>query len=119
MDIGGRSWSPWERPYQCMVHEGKCPECAAIDYTPTDFLEKPKVPSEHTIRAPHAIVDKELERIVYSPGDLMSDEDAVKYGIVPADDAALKASPKRSRRKNGDRAKKPQADRMKRPEADR
>ena len=60
------------------------------------------------------IVDEELGRVVYSPGDRVPMDDAVKYGLVkkaPAKKAAKKAPARGKRGPVEDRAKKPGANR--------
>lgn len=39
------------------------------------------------IEAPHRIVDHDLQRVVYGTGDRVPLHDAVKYGLIPADQA--------------------------------
>jgi hypothetical protein len=41
------------------------------------------------IEAPHRIVDPELERVVYGTGDRVPIHDAVKYGLISADEVEL------------------------------
>lgn len=60
------------------------------------------------VLAPHAIEDTELERIVFSPGDKVPMDQAIKYGLVE------QTSPRKSKAKPAeDRAKKPAANRKK------
>jgi hypothetical protein len=72
--------------------------------------------------APHRIIDEELQQVVYAPGQAMSNEDAVKYGILKAEDVKEKqkeydpvSAPERSRK----RAVKPQQNRAVTPDEDR
>lgn len=67
--------------------------------------------------APHRIVDSDLERIVYGPGERVPMADAIKYGLVdePVEKAPAKkaARPKGKRKPAEDRARKPAEDRKK------
>lgn len=74
--------------------------------------------SAHQIIAPHRIVDDELELVVYSPGDAVPYEDAVKYGLVTPEDGE-EAKPKRARKAAQDRAKRPSRNTAIQPSEDR
>lgn len=55
--------------------------------------------------APHRIVDPELGRVVYGPGDRVPLADAIKYGLIP------KPKKQRARKPKNNRAHKPKEDR--------
>lgn len=57
------------------------------------------------ILAPTRIIDEELERIVYSPGAVMTVDDAIKYGVISPDD-------ERAKKAGGNTAKKPAQNRQ-------
>jgi hypothetical protein len=72
---------------------------------------------EDYVIAPHRIVDDELERVVYGPGDRVPWDEAVKYGLVPkprktpAKKTVAKKVPARARKPTEDRARKPGSNR--------
>jgi hypothetical protein len=70
--------------------------------------------------APHRIVDTELQRVIYSPGQNMTREDAIKYG-VPLDEERRNTTDAATERmrKISSRARKPQQDRAVKPAEDR
>jgi hypothetical protein len=79
---------------------------------------------QERIYAPHRIDDWEKAKTVYGPGDLMTYEDALKYGVitdeqVQAEDDEKAAEAERAKRKRADRAKRKAADRSKKPAQDR
>jgi len=66
------------------------------------------------ILAPHRIVDEELARVVFSPGDPMTEAEAKKYGVPIPDEAAKPEADevtKRARKNSANRAKTLKADR--------
>jgi hypothetical protein len=71
---------------------------------------------DHVI-ATERIVDEELQRVVYSPGDRVPMDDALKYGLVKksaAKKAAKKQAPSKGKRAPAeDRARKPSGNRRK------
>lgn len=75
-----------------------CPVCGGTECAPAPTVAHlagyPFLPGgidplstrRHVI-APHRIVDHELGRVLYGTGDRVPWADAVKYGLVPADEA--------------------------------
>jgi len=76
---------------------------------------------EDYVIAPHRIVDPVLERIVYGTGERVPMADAIKYGLVDHNTAAVAGEnpPKAPKSKRGQRARKPQEDRARKPAEDR
>lgn len=75
-----------------------CPVCGGRECAPAPTVDHlasyPFLPggidplsTRRHIIAPHRIVDHDLGRVVYGTGQRVPWDDAVKYGLVPADDA--------------------------------
>ncbi len=116
-----------------LVDRGPCPVCDEDNCThrfygddhyrlgdPTGKHPRYRDPATH-IRAPHRIVDEELERVVFATGDLMTEEEARRYGVLPPP-----ADPGAPARRKGRRQapaetgpKGPDEDRARRPAEDR
>lgn len=60
------------------------------------------------VYAPHALVDPDLERVVYGAGDPVPMPDAIRFGLVAAPEPAPQSTPaatgRRKRRRSEDRA---------------
>jgi hypothetical protein len=108
---------------ECPVCGGDCQAFPDVDHSAAyPFLpggHDPMAEQTHVI-APHRIVDPDLQRVVYSTGQRVPLDDAVKYGLIEAKpdvevvDPKAKPAPKR-----GKRARKPAEDRARKPTEDR
>jgi hypothetical protein len=99
----------------CQICGGRCLRFPDVDHLATyPFLpggRDPMAETEHII-ASERVVDHELGRVVYSPGDRVPLDDAIRYGLIdkpPAKKAAKR--PKGKRKPAEDRARKRSEDR--------
>lgn len=108
-----------------------CPVCDRFDCTHRfygddhfrigDPMEKHPKMKGRTIPAPHRIVDEDLERVVFGPGDLMTAEEAVRYGVALPGQAPPDGRRKGMRQKPSTPARPqgPENDRARRPARNR
>lgn len=112
----------------CPICEGECTNSflevhshhASYPFLPPGTGVDPMADHDYVI-TPQRIVDPVLERVVYGPGERVPMIDAIKYGLVDANTAAVAGeAPKPApAAKRGARARKPSEDRAHKPAEDR